>query len=238
MTYALHIAHLYGNLMNTYGDLGNILVLRYYAQQIGVDITSEIISIGQDFDDQKFDFVLFGGGQDFEQEIVSVDIQEKKTALTAFIENDGPVLAICGGFQLLGQYYIGANGKRIEGIGALPHYTESQVNSRFIGDIEIQNEETGEIYKGFENHNGVTWLGKNERPLGKVLSGHGNNNQDGSEGAIYKNTFCSYFHGPVLARNHNLAKRILITALKRKYPDQVANIDQIAHWDDDAIAGF
>ncbi|MEY8662218.1 type 1 glutamine amidotransferase [Ligilactobacillus faecis] len=219
MKYQLHLAHLYGDLLNTYGDIGNVLVLEYYAKQMDVELTSEVISLKTPFDSEKFDIAFFGGGQDYEQMIVSKDIQDKKQALTAFIEAGGPMLAICGGYQLLGKYYIGADGQRIEGIGALDHYTKSQDNNRFIGDIVIENEETGQTYHGFENHNGVTYLGKGERPLGKVLSGHGNNGQDQGEGAIYKNVYCSYFHGPILARNGQLAKRILLTALKRKYPE-------------------
>lgn len=219
MKYQLHLAHLYGDLLNTYGDIGNVLVLEYYAKQMDVELTSEVISLKTPFDSEKFDIAFFGGGQDYEQMIVSKDIQDKKQALTAFIEAGGPMLAICGGYQLLGKYYIGADGQRIEGIGALDHYTKSQDNNRFIGYIVIENEETGQTYHGFENHNGVTYLGKGERPLGKVLSGHGNNGQDQGEGAIYKNVYCSYFHGPILARNGQLAKRILLTALKRKYPE-------------------
>lgn len=219
MKYQLHLAHLYGDLLNTYGDIGNVLVLEYYAKQMDVELTSEVISLKTPFDSEKFDIAFFGGGQDYEQMIVSKDIQDKKQALTAFIEAGGPMLAICGGYQLLGKYYIGADGQRIEGIGALDHYTKSQDNNRFIGDIVIENEETGQKYHGFENHNGVTYLGEGERPLGKVLSGHGNNGQDQGEGAIYKNVYCSYFHGPILARNGQLAKRILLTALKRKYPE-------------------
>lgn len=219
MKYQLHLAHLYGDLLNTYGDIGNVLVLEYYAKQMDVELTSEVISLKTPFDSEKFDIAFFGGGQDYEQMIVSKDIQDKKQALTAFIEAGGPMLAICGGYQLLGKYYIGADGQRIEGIGALDHYTKSQDNNRFIGDIVIENEETGQKYHGFENHNGLTYLGKGERPLGKVLSGHGNNGQDQGEGAIYKNVYCSYFHGPILARNGQLAKRILLTALKRKYPE-------------------
>lgn len=218
MTYHLHLAHLYGDLLNTYGDIGNILVLQYYAKQMDVELTSEIVSLDTAFEPQKFDLAFFGGGQDYEQVIVSKDIQTKKEALIEFIENDGPILAICGGYQLLGQYYIGANGQKIEGISALSHYTKSQDHNRFIGDIVIENAETKERYHGFENHNGVTYLGPDERPLGKVIEGHGNNGQDQSEGAIYKNVFCSYFHGPILARNGQLAKRILLLALKRKYP--------------------
>lgn len=219
MKYQLHLAHLYGDLLNTYGDIGNVLVLEYYAKQMDIELTSEVISLDQPFDATKFDIAFFGGGQDYEQVIVSKDIQAKKKALTDYIEDGGPMLAICGGYQLLGKYYIGANGERIEGISALNHYTESQDNNRFIGDIVIENEEAGQKYHGFENHNGVTYLGKDERPLGKVISGHGNNGKDQGEGAIYKNVYCSYFHGPILARNGELAKRILLTALKRKYPE-------------------
>lgn len=218
MKYQLHLAHLYGDLLNTYGDIGNVLVLEYYAKKMNVELTNEIISLNDTFDPKKFDIVFFGGGQDYEQVIVSKDIQSKKDSITSYIENGGPMLAICGGYQLLGKYYIGANGERIEGIHALPHYTESQVNNRFIGDITIKNDETGETYHGFENHNGVTYLGEGEKPLGIVQEGHGNNGEDKSEGAIFKNVYCSYFHGPILARNGNLAKRILLTALKRKYP--------------------
>ncbi|MFD1126284.1 type 1 glutamine amidotransferase [Lentilactobacillus raoultii] len=219
MTYSLKVCHLYGDLMNTYGDLGNILVLKYLANKMGVALTSEVISLDQDFKPDQFDIVVFGGGQDFEQSIISKDIQKKKKALTDFIEDGGSVVAICGGYQLLGHYYIGANGEKLMGIGALDHHTDKQKNHRFIGDIVIENEETGEKYHGFENHQGITFLGKGERPLGKVLKGHGNNGRDQTEGAIYKNVYCTYFHGPVLARNNQIAKHVLMNALRRKYPD-------------------
>jgi CobQ-like glutamine amidotransferase family enzyme len=224
MKYQLRVAHLYGDLLNTYGDIGNILVLQYYAKQMNVELITKVISLDDDFQAADFDLAFFGGGQDYEQLIVSHNIQQKKTELTKFIEAGGPMLAICGGYQLLGEYYIGAKGEKIAGISALPHYTKSQVNHRFIGNIEIQNQETGQKYHGFENHNGLTYLGKDEKALGKVLSGHGNNGQDGTEGAIYKNVYCSYFHGPILARNGELAKRLLLIALKRRYPD--ANLNQ------------
>ncbi len=219
MEYSLNVCHLYGDLMNTYGDLGNILVLKYLAKQMGVKLTSEVVSLNQPFDKDKFDIVVFGGGQDFEQSIISKDIQEKKQALTDFIEDNGSVVAICGGYQLLGHYYVDANGDKLPGIGALDHYTNKQKDHRFIGNVIIENEETGEKYHGFENHQGITFLGKGERPLGKVLEGHGNNGQDQTEGAIYKNVYCTYFHGPILARNNQIAKHVLINALKRKYPE-------------------
>lgn len=225
--YQLHVAHFYGDLMNTYGDIGNIIALKYYGKQMDTDITSEIISIGDDFDPAKFDLAVFGGGQDYEQSVISKDIPQKKAGMAKFINDGKPFLAICGGFQLLGQYYVDANGDKIPGAGILSHYTVTQSQqrsamqnqTRFIGDIEIKNEETGERYHGFENHNGRTFLGSDEKPLGIVQSGHGNNGEDHTEGAIYKHTYCSYFHGPILTRNGMLAKRMLLEALHNKYPD-------------------
>ncbi|MGX6961293.1 type 1 glutamine amidotransferase [Vagococcus xieshaowenii] len=225
--YTIHACHLYGNLLNTYGDIGNLLVLEYYAKKAGISLTHEVISIDDVFDDTNYDFVLFGGGQDFEQTVVSQDIQLKKEPLVRYIENDGPFLAICGGYQLLGHYYIGAKGEQIKGISAIDYYTESQINNRFIGDVEIKNEEYDEIYIGFENHNGVTYLGKNVKPLGKVLKGYGNNGQDQTEGVHYKNTYGSYFHGPILARNTNLAKQILRSILEHKYQEDFSYIIEL-----------
>ncbi|BFQ96710.1 type 1 glutamine amidotransferase [Enterococcus cecorum] len=218
--YELHLCHLYGNLLNTYGDNGNLLMLQYVAKKMGITLTTEIVSIHQEFKADDFDLIFFGGGQDFEQVIVAEDLPTKKEELTRYIENDGVMLAICGGYQLLGHYYIGAHGEQIKGIGALDHYTLSQENNRFIGDTEIYNEEFDETYYGFENHNGMTFLGKGEKPLGKVIQGKGNNGQDQTEGVIYKNVFGSYFHGPILARNEILAKRLILTALKKKYPNE------------------
>lgn len=218
--YELHLCHLYGNLLNTYGDNGNLLMLQYVAKKMGITLTTEIVSIHQEFKADDFDLIFFGGGQDFEQVIVAEDLPTKKEELTHYIENDGVMLAICGGYQLLGHYYIGAHGEQIKGIGALDHYTLSQENNRFIGDTEIYNEQFDETYYGFENHNGMTFLGKGEKPLGKVIQGKGNNGQDQTEGVIYKNVFGSYFHGPILARNEILAKRLILTALKKKYPNE------------------
>lgn len=218
--YELHLCHLYGNLLNTYGDNGNLLMLKYVAKKMGITLTTEIVSIHQEFKADDFDLIFFGGGQDFEQVIVAEDLPTKKEELTRYIENDGVMLAICGGYQLLGHYYIGAHGEQIKGIGALDHYTLSQENNRFIGDTKIYNEEFDETYYGFENHNGMTFLGKGEKPLGKVIQGKGNNGQDQTEGVIYKNVFGSYFHGPILARNEILAKRLILTALKKKYPNE------------------
>jgi len=228
--YQLHAAHLYADLMNTYGDYGNLVALRYYANQIGVDLDVELVSIGDEFDEDKFDFVLFGGGQDYEEAVVAKDLPMKAAGLKRYIEADGPLLGVCGGFQLLGEYFLLADGTRIEGISAMKHYTLNQPHNRFTGNIQIENSETGQEYKGFENHQGRTFLADNQRPLGKVLQGKGNNGEDGGEGLIYKNVYGTYFHGPILTRNGNLALRILQIALERKYPDvdwanQIAQIE-------------
>ena len=226
--YNLKVAHFYGDLMNTYGDIGNIIALKYYGKQMDTDITSDIVSIGDDFNDQQYDLAVFGVGQEYEQMVVSKDIPHKKEAIARFINGGKPFLAICGGFQLLGQYYVDANGEKIPGIGVLSHYTVTQSShrsamqnqTRFIGDIVIKNPQNGDLYHGFENHNGRTFLGDDEQPLGIVQEGHGNNGEDKTEGAIYKHTYCSYFHGPILTRNGNLAKQMLLEALHNKYPNE------------------
>ena len=219
--YELRIAHLYGDLMNTYGDNGNILMLKYVAEKLGAYTTVDIVSLSDTFNEEDYQIVFFGGGQDYEQSIVARDLPQKKEALESYIESDGVCLAICGGFQLLGQYYIEANGRRIEGLGIMGHYTLNQSNNRYIGDIKIHNDEFNETYYGFENHQGRTFLSEDEKPLGRVIYGNGNNKEDGGEGVHYKNVFGSYFHGPILSRNAQLAYRMVTTALRQKYGEDL-----------------
>ena len=212
----LRVCHLYGNLMNTYGDNGNLLMLQHRAKKLGYEVETTLISLEEDFNAEDFDIVMFGGGQDFEQTVVAKDLQNKKEALIQYIEDNGVVVAICGGFQLLGRYYVNASGERLNGISAIDVYTNGQFPNRLIGDVEIVNEEFGETYLGYENHIGRTYLGKNMKPLGKVVKGFGNNEEDHVEGCHYKNVFCSYFHGPILVRNQHLAARIIETAAERQ----------------------
>ena len=219
--YQLNIAHLYGNLMNTYGDNGNILMLKYVAEKLGAHVTVDIVSLHDNFDENHYDIAFFGGGQDFEQSIIADDLPAKKESIDNYIQNDGVVLAICGGFQLLGQYYVEASGRRIEGLGVMGHYTLNQTNNRFIGDIKIHNEDFDETYYGFENHQGRTFLSDDQKPLGQVVYGNGNNEEKIGEGVHYKNVFGSYFHGPILSRNANLAYRLVTTALKKKYGQDI-----------------
>lgn len=210
----VRICHLYGNLLNTYGDNGNLLMLQHVAREMGHEVETTIVSLKEPFRASDYDVLFIGGGQDREQMVIAKDLPTKREELVKYIENGGCGLAICGGYQLLGQYYETAHGEQIKGLGALPHVTKHQVAHRFIGDIEIFNEHFNETYLGFENHNGRTFLGSGEVPLGIVKVGFGNNGEDGTEGAIYKNIFCSYFHGPLLVRNRHLAKRIITQAIE------------------------
>lgn len=212
----INICHLYPDLLNVYGDLGNILILKYRAEKRGINVNISNVSLGDPFEWQKYDIVFFGGGQDYEQSIVSNDlIETKKYGITQYIEDSRVFLTICGGYQLLGKYYTTPDGEKLQGLGILDIYTEGG-EKRFIGNTVIHNEEFNETYVGFENHSGRTYIG-DLKPLGKVIVGYGNNGEDGYEGCIYKNTYCSYFHGSLLSKNPEFADRLLKEALKKKY---------------------
>jgi len=220
----LNICHLYPDLLNVYGDIGNILILKYRAEKRDIKINIKNVSIGDSFSKEDYDIVFFGGGQDYEQSIVSEDLFTRKEEIKGYIEENGVFLAICGGYQLLGKYYTTPEGEKLSGLDILDIYTESG-NKRFIGNTVIRNEEMRETYVGFENHSGRTYIGK-LNPLGRVIKGFGNNGEDGNEGCIYKNTFCTYFHGSLLSKNPELADRLLLCALNKKYAlDKLAEID-------------
>lgn len=217
----LNICHLYPDLLNVYGDLGNILILKYRAEQRGIKANIFNISLKDSFETSKYDITFFGGGQDYEQSIVSDDLSEtKKDDITQYIESGKVFLAICGGYQLLGKYYTTPDGEKLDGLGILDVYTEGG-SVRFIGNTVIQNEQFNETYVGFENHSGRTYIGEGLKPLGKVVAGYGNNGEDGQEGCIYKNCFCTYFHGSLLSKNPELADRFISTALSNKYGEAV-----------------
>lgn len=212
----LNICHLYPDLLNVYGDMGNILVLKHRAEERGIKVNIFNISVNDNFDENNYDIVFFGGGQDYEQSIVSEDlIKNKKEAIKNYIENGRVFLSICGGYQLLGKYYTTFEGEKLEGLGILDVYTEAG-DKRFIGNTIIFNEEFQETYVGFENHSGRTYIG-DLKPLGVVKLGYGNNGEDRKEGCIYKNSFCTYFHGSLLSKNPELADRLIKIALENKY---------------------
>jgi len=216
----INICHLYPDLLNVYGDVGNILILKHRAELRNIKVNIVNVSMGDNFIGPDYDIVFFGGGQDYEQAIVSPDLIEfKKSEIDSYIQSGKVFLAICGGYQLLGKYYTTPDGEKLCGLGILDVYTESGDN-RFIGNTIIHNETFDETYVGFENHSGRTYI-NDLKPLGKVKVGYGNNGEDGYEGCVYKNTFCTYFHGSLLSKNPELADRLLTIALTNKY-DEVA----------------
>lgn len=223
--FSLNICHLYPDMMNLYGDHGNIQALKKHLEESDIDCNIEDITLGQKIDWQKYDIFFIGGGQDFEQEILSEDLKRtgNDQALIEAINNNKTFLAICGGYQMLGKYYETWDKKRINYIGAIDFYTVGK-KERKIGNFEFSVEGAGEIV-GFENHSGLTYLGKNVSPLGTIIRGNGNNGQDKTEGVHYKNVFGTYSHGPVLPKNPLLTNLILNTALKEKYGTAAPTID-------------
>lgn len=244
--YSLIIGWLYPELMNIYGDRGNITTLVKRCEWRG--IKAEVIELNPGFDQKlltKCDLLLMGGAQDKQQTIVNKDLQRIKKTLSERIEDGTPGLYVCGGFQFLGKYYKEADGTKINGLGIFDLYTENpgEDKPRLIGNIAIQPNFTLpplpptpynlQPIIGFENHGGRTYLGSNIEPFGKVLKGHGNN-EDGTEGAIYKNSFGTYMHGPILPKNPHFTDYFLRLALERKYgniklEDLDDELERLAH---------
>ena len=199
----------------------NIICMQKRMQWRGIQTEIAEISVGDQLNYDDYDIFFIGGGQDFEQGVLLEDLAKGKSeAIAHAVDEEKVFLAICGGYQMLGNYYKTWDGKECNFIGALDLYTVG-AKERMIGNYMYQCDETdgGIVVVGFENHSGKTYLGDKVRPMGKVLSGHGNNGEDGTEGARYKNVFATYSHGSLLPKNPKLADYILKTALKRKYPD-------------------
>ena len=213
----LNICHLYPDILNLYGDRGNILCMENRLRWRGIDVKTTGVSIGEKLKASDYDLIFVGGGQDFEQEVLLADLKGEKTAeLKAAIEDGVTVLAICGGYQMLGAYYKTWDGVQCDFTGALDLYTIGS-KQRMIGNYCFTCEEAGANVVGFENHSGKTYLGSGVRPIGRVLSGFGNNGEDGNEGARYKNVFGTYSHGCLLPKNPAVCDLLLTTALTRKY---------------------
>ena len=234
----LTLGHLYPDQLNLYGDRGNILVLRQRCQQRGIDLRVVDLGIGDALAPDEYDMLFIGGGQDKEQAPVAQDLLEiKGIGLWAAIEDDMPVLAVCGGYQLLAHYYRPASGPDMRGLGVFDAWTihKGPRVARCIGNIAISW--NGTTLVGFENHGGRTYLGS-AQPLGKVLKGHGNNAEDGTEGAIYRNTYGTYLHGSLLPKNPHFADHLIALALRRKYDPEhwtdISNLGTIEITDDNA----
>ncbi|HEY8422934.1 MAG TPA: glutamine amidotransferase [Thermoclostridium sp.] len=224
--YEISICHLYPDLLNLYGDYGNIQALVRRLEWRGINVNVHPVSIGDPFLPDAYDIVFIGGGQDYEQDILHKDLLAlKKKPLIEAVENGTVFLCICGGYQLMGHYYKLSDGTEIECLGAMNHWTIGH-EKRLIGNIVFKvdglKQQPDSLVVGFENHSGKTYLGDGVSPLGKVVYGSGNNGEDGYEGARYKNVFCSYSHGSLLPKNPGLTDELITIALKRKYRDFVS----------------
>jgi CobQ-like glutamine amidotransferase family enzyme len=218
--YELKICHLYPDILNLYGDRGNIICMQKRMEWRGIQTEVTGISVGDKLNVNDYDLFFIGGGQDFEQEVLLKDLASGKAAdIRAAVEDEKVFLAICGGYQMLGNYYKTWDGVQCDFIGALDLYTVGD-KERMIGNYMYQMDDAdgGMTVVGFENHSGKTYLSDKVRPMGKVLAGYGNNGKDGTEGARYKNVFATYSHGSLLPKNPKLADYIMLTALKHKYP--------------------
>lgn len=204
----IRLVHLYQKELNLYGDSGNVRCLqkRLERRHYGCEIVP--VGIGEPLPD--FDLLFIGGGQDKEMQLVAKDVRRKADALQYAIQSGKAVLAICGGYQLLGDAYTTADGNVLRLSGALPFSTVGGAQ-RMIGNI-VFDTVFGRVV-GFENHSGKTTLSGGLRPLGQVVRGYGNNGSDGGEGLLFRNTFGTYAHGPVLPKNPRLADEILRRAL-------------------------
>lgn len=222
----LNICHLYPDLLDLYGDRGNILTLSARAQWRGIEAAVQRVSLGEPLDFGAIDILFIGGGSDREQNILVKDLMKRKHEFKAAIEDGMVVLAICGGYQLLGDYYQMAGGTKIPGLGFLDLWTVAG-SKRLIGNVVVQltdelqvqgkqiRSRKLETMVGFENHSGKTFLGAGVHALGQVLHGNGNNGEDGAEGVRYKNVFGTYLHGPLLPKNPHLGDLLLALALER-----------------------
>lgn len=212
------IGHLYPDLLNLYGDRGNIACMEKRCHWRGIGAETIEFNTGDAIDFSKLDIVLLGGGSDREQAIVCKNLLEIQNEFKEYVEDNGVVIAVCGGYQLLGKYYKTADAI-IEGLDLVDIYTE-QGEGRLIDNIVLQSELADMPVVGFENHGGRTYLNGN-RPFGKVLYGAGNDGESGYEGVIYKNVIGTYLHGPLLPKNPQICDYLLTKALERKYGENI-----------------
>lgn len=214
----IRLGHLYPEQLNIYGDRGNILSLTQRCAWRGITLAVTPLTLGDRLDPSAYDMLFIGGGQDKEQDEVARDLREVKAAgFRESVESDMPVLAVCGGYQLLARFYRPADGPELEGLGIFDAWTlhSGKRVARCVGNVALRWGEATLV--GFENHGGRTYLGTDARPLGQVLVGRGNNGEDGGEGCIYRNAFGTYLHGSLLPKNPHLADHLLLLALAHRY---------------------
>ncbi len=214
----LRLGHLYPSLMNVYGDRGNIICLRRRCAARGISLDVIPLVIGETVAPDQFDILFMGGAQDHEQRLVASDLAKTKSGpLKDAVERGVVFLGVCGGYQLAGRFYRGAEGEPLVGAGIFDLFTLHPGASakRLIGNLAAEWE--GGTLVGFENHGGRTYLGPQVQPLARVVRGFGNDGASGFEGARYKNAFGCYLHGPVLPKNPALADRIIALAMENRY---------------------
>jgi CobQ-like glutamine amidotransferase family enzyme len=222
--------------MNIYGDRGNVMALAQRARWRGIEPEVVEVGIGDPIPEDA-DIFFFGGGQDQEQVAVSRDLAGGKgEALRRAVDNGAALLAICGGYQLLGHEYRPYNAEPLPGIG-LFDVTSEAGPERFIGNVVIETDEWGTLV-GFENHSGLTWLGDGAESMGSVRVGRGNNGKDGTEGARYRNAVGCYLHGALLPKNPNLTDWLLNAGLKRRHESGVSltTLGDTVEWEAHASA--
>lgn len=213
----LRIAHLYPDQMNIYGDRGNILTLRQRSLWRGIDVEIDAIQPGMQTDWSRYDLAFFGGGQDSGQSLIAADfVQRQGQELRAAVEDGLVMLTVCGGYQLLGHYFLTHTGEKLPGVGIIDVHTVGGTR-RLIGNIVIDWTRGTERLVGFENHSGRTYLGSGAEPLGRVVKGFGNNGEDQTEGAVYRNVHGCYIHGSLLPKNPHFADHLISLALARRY---------------------
>jgi CobQ-like glutamine amidotransferase family enzyme len=220
----LRLLSLYPDQMNIYADRGNIIFIRKRCEWRGIDFQLTGCGVGEQFDPGAHDMLYMGGGQDRDQRVVAGDLVDNKLdSMRAAKDSDTVILAVCGGYQLLGtSYQLGS--EEIPGLGLVDLKTVREEGPRLIGPVAIETTLDGSprVVAGFENHGGRTYLAPDEAPLGKVVAGHGNNGSDGSEGVRSGNLIGTYLHGPLLPKNAWLADHLILSALRHRYGDEVA----------------
>ena len=243
MAETLRVCALYPDLMNIYADRGNLLMLRRRCEWRGLGFELSGAGIGESLSPEDFDLYYMGGGQDRDQKLCAADLFEhKRSALAAAAARGAVVLAVCGGYQLLGHsYQLGDD--ELPGVGLLDVRTVRSDAPRLVGNVAIEVELPGagaRVLAGFENHGGRTHLGAEAKPLGRVLSGHGNNGVDGHEGSRSGNIIGTYLHGPLLPKNVWFADWLIATALGGEV--ELAPLDDelegLAHGDARRAAGL
>ncbi len=227
MELKLRLAHLYPKLMNIYGDRGNILCLERRCRERGIAFQVSELGLGDKLKLKDYDMIFIGGAQDREQRRVAEDLVKVKAKAVREAANKGlALLAVCGGYQLLGRYYRTAEGEELPGVGLFDMWTghPGPGARRFIGNVVVEWQ--GETLVGFENHGGRTHLGEGVQSLGRVVTGFGNNGEDGHEGAVYRNAYGTYLHGSLLPKNPRFADHLIAAALRRRHRDiELAPLD-------------